>query len=55
MFELRAAVSIALAIAPAGARDRARDLLRSAIAKIDSGRNTADYRKAATLLDELSV
>jgi predicted ATPase/class 3 adenylate cyclase len=55
MFELRAAVSIALAIAPAGERDRARGLLRSAIAKIESGRDTADYKKAVTLLNELSV
>jgi class 3 adenylate cyclase/predicted ATPase len=55
MFELRAAVSIALAIAPAGERARARGLLRSAIANIESGRDTTDYRKAATLLDELSV
>ena len=54
MFELRAAVSMALAVGPAGS-DRARDLLSSAIAKVDGGRNTADYRKAATVLDELSA
>jgi hypothetical protein len=55
MFELRAAVSIARAMAPAGERDWARALLMSAIAKIDDGHDTADYRDAATLLEELSI
>jgi class 3 adenylate cyclase/predicted ATPase len=55
LFELRAAVSLARAIAPAGKRDRARFLLMSAITKIDEGRDTADYHEAATLLEELSL
>lgn len=55
MFELRAAVSMARAIAPAGERDRARELLMSAIEKIRGERDSADYRAAATLLDELAA
>lgn len=54
IFELRAAVSMALAVGPTE-RDRARQLLSSAIAKVEVARNTADYHRATTVLHELRV
>ena len=55
LLELRAAVSIARVIAPAGEHDRARELVTSAIAKVRGGRDTVDYREAAALLDEIAA
>jgi predicted ATPase len=55
MFELRAAVSMARAIAQAGERARARSLLMSTIESIRVERDTADYRAAVALLDELAA
>jgi len=55
LFELRAKVSLARALVAAGERDRARELLASSVEKISGERDTADYRAAAALLDELAA
>lgn len=53
--ELRAATSAARLLQRTGGEDRARALLSAALAKVQEGRDTVDYREARALLDGLTV